>query len=95
MTRNPEVCDCGSQLFVPVWGVKEALPTDTDTENKEEVTDAWKRAGNNPTAGNSCKMRVGYKCAECGNIQLTAEIPEPHAKNNDLSLPKEASRDFV
>jgi len=37
----------------------------------------------------------GWKCIECGALQLTREIPEPHASADSLDLPASADRDMV
>ena len=81
MTRNPYVCDYGSQLFSAVWSVygQEGVSTD-------EI---------DPTEGNTVKQTVGFECVECGNLQLTEEIPVEHADDETLVLPDDADRDLV
>jgi len=77
MPSVPDECECGSRLFVPVWGVRK--------QNKEE----------NLEDGNKSMRRDGFKCEECGSLQLTRAIPEPHADMKELNLPEEANRDLV
>jgi len=81
MPSNPDICECGSQLFTAVWAVT----------HKEETSDE----NLDPKKGNTHKKPVGFKCIECGKLQLTREIPEDHAYNDSLDLPENADRDMV
>lgn len=81
MVSNPDICECNSQLFLSIW----AVSTQDDISNNEL----------NPKEGNTHKKRVGFKCIECGKIQLTRKIPEQHSINDKLDLPESAYRDMV
>jgi len=80
MPSNPDTCDCGSQLFTAVWSVAHK---DGDDDQLD------------PKAGNTIKKPVGFKCVECGQLQLTREIPMAHYENTNLDLPDSADRDMV
>lgn len=82
MASNPDTCDCGSQLFTAVWSV---------AHKDDDVSDA----DLDPKAGNTVKKTVGFECVECDTLQLTREIPQRHADNNDLEMPDAADRDMV
>jgi len=82
MPSNPDICDCGSQLFVAVWSVAHA-----DDDVSDDNLD--------PKKGNTVKKPVGFECRECGRLQLTREIPERHASDDTLDLPEQADRDMV
>lgn len=47
------------------------------------------------TDGNVHKDRVGHKCAECGHVVLTREVPSRHADDGSLDYPDVADRDMV
>jgi hypothetical protein len=81
MPSNPDICECGSQLFIPVWSVFAQ-----GKKSDESI---------NPKVGNTAKKRVGFKCEECGALQLTREIPQRHAADDSMSLPQSADRDMV
>lgn len=82
MPSNPDICDCGSQLFTAVWSV---------SHQDDDVSD------NNldPKEGNTLKRPVGFECVECGELQLTREVPQRHADDDTLSMPDDADRDMV
>jgi len=82
MVSNPKPCDCGSQIFRPIWAV-----THKDSDESNDNLD--------PLEGNTMKYQVGHECVECGNIQLTRKVPDRHDNNNDLSLPDGANYDFI
>jgi len=82
MPSNPDICECGSQLFTAVWAVSHR-----DAEAPDDQID--------PKKGNTEKKPVGYECVECGCLQLTREIPSRHAADESLSMPNDADRDFV
>ena len=82
MTSNPDICECGSQLFTAVWAVSHK-----DDEVPDEKLD--------PKKGNTLKKPVGFKCVECGSLQLTRKIPERHAQDDSKDLPESADRDMV
>jgi hypothetical protein len=82
MPSNPDICDCNSQLFTAVWSV---------AHKESDVSDDKL----NPKEGNTKKKPVGFKCLECGTLQLTREIPQRHADNDSLDLPESADRDMV
>jgi hypothetical protein len=48
-----------------------------------------------PKKGNTLKRPVGFECVECGDVQLTREIPQLHADDDDLDYPDVADRDMV
>ncbi len=77
MPSVPDECECGSRMFVPVWGVRKQ-------DESEPLED-----------GNKSMRRDGFKCEECGAIQLTREIPYKHAEDSDQELPDSADRDLV
>jgi hypothetical protein len=81
MITNPNICSCGSQLFTQVWSV-EAQGDESD-ENLD------------PKQGNTVKKPVGFECVECGELQLTREVPQRHADDNALGYPSDADRDMV
>lgn len=81
MPSNPDICSCGSQLFTAVWAV--TAQDDEDDTNLD------------PKQGNTLKRPVGFKCEECGNIQLTREVPARHAEDESKDLPETADRDMV
>lgn len=80
MPSNPDICDCGSQLFTAVWAV-------TAQDGPDEELD--------PKEGGTHKRPVGFECVECGALQLTREVPQRHADENSLNLPDAADRDMV
>lgn len=80
MPANPGICECDSQLFVPVWAVEAKDESDEKLDPKE---------------GNTHKIRVGFKCLECEALQLTREVPQRHADDDGLDLPDAANRDMV
>lgn len=80
MPANPDICECDSQLFTAVWGV-------TCQDDSDDCID--------PKKGNTAKRPVGYKCVECGTLQLTREVPQRHADDDTLDLPDSADRDMV
>lgn len=82
MPSNPDICECGSQLFTAVWAV-----THADADVSDDKLD--------PKQGNTLKRPVGFKCEECGALQLTREIPERHASDDSLDHPECADRDMV
>lgn len=82
MTRNPDICECGSQLFTAIWAV---------SHKENDVSDDKL----DPKKGNTHKGPVGFECIECGTLQLTHEIPERHSNDDNLSLPESADRDMV
>jgi hypothetical protein len=82
MPSNPDICECGSQLFTAVWAVSHQ-----DDDVSDDDLD--------PKAGNTLKKPVGFECAECGALQLTREIPERHASDESKDLPESADRDMV
>ncbi len=82
MPSNPNICDCGSQLFTAVWSVAHQ-----DNDVSDDKLD--------PKQGNTIKKPVGYECVECGSLQLTREIPQRHADDETKSLPNNADRDMV
>jgi len=82
MVGNPDICECGSQLFVAVWSV---------AHKDDDVSDD----NLDPKEGNTAKKPVGFECRECGSLQLTRKIPQRHADNDSLDLPETADRDFV
>lgn len=82
MVSNPNICECGSQLFVAVRSVEHK---DSDTDDTEL----------DPTKGNTLLKPVGFECVECGDIQLTREIPERHASDESMEYPDAANRDLV
>jgi hypothetical protein len=79
---NPDICECGSQLFTVVWSVAHS-----DDETSDDQLD--------PKEGNTIKKPVGFLCEECGTIQLTRAIPERHASDETKDFPEKADRDFV
>lgn len=82
MPGNPDKCECGSQLFTAVW----AVTAQGDTPDSDL----------NPKEGNTAKRPVGFECVECGDLQLTREVPQDHADASDLDLPQNgAARDMV
>lgn len=82
MPSNPDICECGSQLFTAVWAVSHK-----DDETTDDQLD--------PKDGNTLKKPVGFECVECGSLQLTREIPERHAIDPEMDLPDSADRDMV
>lgn len=80
MPGNPDICKCGSQLFIAVWAV-------SAQDGPDEGLD--------PKQGGTHKRAVGFECVECDRIQLTREIPQRHADNDALDLPDAADRDMV
>jgi hypothetical protein len=80
MPSNPDICSCGSQLFTAVWAV-----TAQDGVAHSEL---------DPKQGNTAKLRVGFRCVECGATQLTRKVPERHARDTNLSLPDSADTDI-
>lgn len=82
MPANPDICECGSQLFTAVWAVYHKDENVSDDEI-------------DPTRGNTEKKPVGFECVECETLQLTREVPQRHAENSSLSLPESAGRDMV
>lgn len=80
MPSNPDICDCQSQLFAAIWAV-------TAKDKSDEQID--------PKQGNTHKRPVGFQCIECGDVQLTREIPQRHADNDSLGYPDESDRDMV
>lgn len=82
MPGNPDICECGSQLFTAVWAVSHK-----DDDVSDDKLD--------PKAGNTLKQPVGFKCLECGALQLTREVPQRHAADPDKAMPQNADRDFV
>lgn len=81
-TSNPDICECGSQLFTAVWSVEHS-ETDGDDADLD------------PKEGNTLKRPVGFECVECGALQLTRAIPERHASDEAKDLPESADRDMV
>lgn len=81
MPGNPDICECGSQLFTAVWAV---------TAQGDEPD-----SNLNPKEGNTMKRPVGYECVECDGLQLTREVPQRHADNESLDMPDAADRDMV
>lgn len=81
MPSNPDICDCGSQLFSAVWAV---------TAQGDESDDNL-----DPKNGNTAKRPVGFECIECGDLQLTREVPQRHADDGSMALPQSADRDMV
>lgn len=81
MPSNPDICACGSQLFTAVWAV-----TAQDDESDDNL---------DPKKGNTMKRPVGFRCIECGDLQLTREVPQRHAADASLDLPDAADRDMV
>lgn len=81
MPSNPDICECGSQLFAAVWAV-----THKEDEDDSKI---------DPKKGNTLKRPVGFKCIECGQIQLTREVPERHAEDDSMDFPEAADRDMV
>lgn len=80
MPSNPDKCGCNSQLFSIVWSV--------DLQESEAgVLD--------PKEGNTIKRPVGFRCVECGDVQLTREVPQDHADDTTLEYPDSADRDMV
>jgi len=82
MPSNPDICECGSQLFTAVWSV---------SHKESDVSDDQL----DPKQGNTMKRPVGFKCQECGDLQLTREVPQRHADDDLLDLPDSADRDMV
>jgi hypothetical protein len=82
MPSNPDICECGSQLFTAVWSVSHK-----DDDVSDDKLD--------PKAGNTIKKSIGFECVECGSLQLTREIPQRHADDETKSLPENADRDMV
>jgi len=82
MPSNPDICECGSQLFTAVWAV---------TAQGEETPDDQL----DPKDGNTLKRPVSFECVECGDLQLTREVPQRHADDDSLDLPDSADRDMV
>lgn len=82
MPSNPDICDCGSQLFVAVWSVAHK---DNDVPDDEL----------DPKQGNTIKKPVGFMCLECSSLQLTREIPRRHAEDDSKDMPQLADRDMV
>jgi len=82
MPSNPDICECGSQLFGAVWAV---------SHKEDNVLDEKL----NPKKGNTLKRPVGFECVECGALQLTREVPQHHADDGSLDLPDSADRDMV
>jgi len=82
MPGNPDICDCGSQLFVAVWSVAHK-----DSEVSDDKLD--------PKEGNTIKRPVGFMCLECSSLQLTREIPRRHAEDDSKDMPQLADRDMV
>ncbi|MFB6100391.1 MAG: hypothetical protein ABEK16_03890 [Candidatus Nanohalobium sp.] len=82
MPSNPDICECGSQLFTAVWAV---------THKEDDVEDGEL----DPKQGNTLKKPVGFECRECGRLQLTRKVPERHAEDENLDLPGSADRDMV
>lgn len=82
MPGNPDICECGSQLFTAVWSVEHK-----DEETPDDQLD--------PKECNTIKKTVGFKCEECGALQLTRKVPQRHADDNSLSLPDRSDRDMV
>jgi hypothetical protein len=82
MPSNPDICECGSQLFTAVWAVSHK-----DDDVPDDQLD--------PKAGNTHKRPVGFECVECGTLQLTRAVPERHASDDSLDLPDVADRDMV
>lgn len=80
MPSNPDICECGSQLFTAVWAV-------THQDGNDEQLD--------PKEGNTNKRPVGFECVECGAVQLTREVPQRHADDPELGYPEAAGRDMV
>ncbi|MFB6212655.1 MAG: hypothetical protein ABEI53_02450 [Candidatus Magasanikbacteria bacterium] len=82
MPSNPDICECGSQLFRATWAV---------THKEDDVSDE----NLDPKEGNTHKRPVGFECIECGDLQLTRKIPEKHAEDDSLDYPENADRDMV
>lgn len=82
MPANPDICECGSQLFSAVWAVSHQ-----ELEVSDDKLD--------PKQGNTLKRPVGFECVECGTLQLTREVPQRHADDELLDLPESAGRDMV
>lgn len=82
MPSNPNICECGSQLFTAVWAV---------SHKDDDVSDD----NLDPKQGNTMKRPVGFECKECGRLQLTREVPQRHADDSSLDLPDSADRDMV
>lgn len=82
MPGNPDICECGSQLFTAVWAV-----THKQEEKKDEQL--------NPKKGNTLKRPIGFECIECGSVQLTREVPGRHADMDSMDYPDAADRDMV
>lgn len=82
MPSNPDICECGSQLFTAVWAVSHKDDDESD-------------ANLDPKEGNTLKKPVGFECVECGCLQLTRAVPERHAKDDSQDLPERADRDMV
>lgn len=82
MPSNPDLCECGSQLFTTVWAVSHQ-----DDDVSDEKLD--------PKVGNTEARPVGARCVECGALQLTREVPERHANDPEKDLPEDANRDMV
>jgi len=82
MPSNPDICECGSQLFTVVWAV-----THKESDESDDQLD--------PKVGNTLKRPVGFECVECGRLQLTCEIPQRHADDGSLDHPEAADRDMV
>lgn len=80
MPSNPDMCTCGSQLFTAVWAVTHKDGSDS---------------GLDPKKGNTEKRPIGYECVECGDVQLTREVPQRHANAENLDFPQAADRDMV
>lgn len=81
MPSNLDICECGLQLFTAFWAVQ--AQGDEPDENLD------------PKKGNTHKRPVGFRCVECGKLQLTREIPRRHADDDSLDLPGKADRDMV
>jgi hypothetical protein len=79
---NPDICECGSQLFTAVWSVSHK----DDGVSDDEL---------DPKQGNTHKRPVGFQCVECDRLQLTREVPQRHADDDSLDLPDSADRDMV
>ena len=82
MPSNPDICECGSQLFTAVWAVSHK-----DDETSDDKLD--------PKQGNTLKRPVGFECFECGALQLTRKVPQRHADDDSLDVPASADRDMV
>jgi hypothetical protein len=48
-----------------------------------------------PKKGNTMKRPEGFECVESGSLQLTRDVPQSHASDENLDLPETADRDMV